>query len=197
MLTPDYERGPRREEQILGFAAQGMTDKQISARLGISVDTVATYWRRVLNKYGASSRTEVVARHTKAVSEEAISELTNLTQCLTVVVDHFIALEREVTERPQDAVRMAEAILMSSPDWILILDAEGDVQFSNRASDANLPGMGASLMALLPREMQIALDEWEGLMDFEFFVNTVRYLVRAQKGVGPLAGFLIISARSQ
>src|SRR5579885_2886953 len=56
---------PAREAEILGLAAKGLTDKQISAELGISRDTVGTYWRRILIRFNASSRTEVVARATE------------------------------------------------------------------------------------------------------------------------------------
>lgn len=50
-----------REQQILVLASQGKPDKEISAILGIKFNTVATYWSRVLNRYGASSRSEVIA----------------------------------------------------------------------------------------------------------------------------------------
>src|SRR6478672_5253303 len=53
---------PAREAEILSLAARGLTDKQISAELGISRDTVSTYWRRILLRYKAANRTEVVAR---------------------------------------------------------------------------------------------------------------------------------------
>lgn len=52
-----------RELQVLELAAEGNTDKQIAQVLDISKDTVASYWRRILLKYDAVSRTEVVARH--------------------------------------------------------------------------------------------------------------------------------------
>jgi PAS domain S-box-containing protein len=54
-----------RELQVLELAAQGNTDKQIAQALDISKDTVASYWRRILLKYDAVSRTEVVARHAR------------------------------------------------------------------------------------------------------------------------------------
>ncbi len=56
---------PAREAEVLGLAAKGFTDKQISLELGISRDTVGTYWRRILLRFGASSRTQVVARATE------------------------------------------------------------------------------------------------------------------------------------
>jgi DNA-binding CsgD family transcriptional regulator len=63
-MRPQREaKATGRELQILELAAEGNTDKQIASNLGISKDTVASYWRRILLKYDAVSRTEVVARH--------------------------------------------------------------------------------------------------------------------------------------
>ncbi len=56
-------RATGRELQVLELAASGNTDKQIALQLEISKETVASYWRRILLKYDANSRTEVVARH--------------------------------------------------------------------------------------------------------------------------------------
>lgn len=50
-----------REQQVIWLAADGKTDKMISQMLGISTDTVSTYWKRIMVKYDSSSRTEVVA----------------------------------------------------------------------------------------------------------------------------------------
>jgi DNA-binding NarL/FixJ family response regulator len=50
--------------------ASGLENKQIARRLGIGVHTVKTHVSRVLNKLGASSRTEavVVALRDKLIS---------------------------------------------------------------------------------------------------------------------------------
>ncbi|MEQ1821683.1 MAG: PAS domain S-box protein [Fimbriimonadaceae bacterium] len=53
--------GLTREQQIIELASQGRTDKDIAAALGIRPTTVATYWSRVRNRYGVSSRSEAVA----------------------------------------------------------------------------------------------------------------------------------------
>jgi len=63
MRQPREAKATGRELQILELAAEGNTDKQIASSLGISKDTVASYWRRILLKFDAVSRTEVVARH--------------------------------------------------------------------------------------------------------------------------------------
>jgi hypothetical protein len=53
--------GPPRERQVIQGAAEGKTDRQIAKDLGISPETVATYWRRIRLRHGGSSRTEIVA----------------------------------------------------------------------------------------------------------------------------------------
>jgi DNA-binding CsgD family transcriptional regulator len=63
-----------REEQILELAANGKTDKEIALDLGISRDTVASYWRRVLLKFGAASRTEVVGRYAEMLAISRINQ---------------------------------------------------------------------------------------------------------------------------
>ncbi len=79
-MTFEGERGddaiqlPAREAEILGLAAKGLTDKQISAELGISRDTVSTYWRRILLRYQAANRTEVVARAIQSQLKQKLDE---------------------------------------------------------------------------------------------------------------------------
>ncbi|MFF5288272.1 helix-turn-helix domain-containing protein [Paractinoplanes globisporus] len=47
-----------REREVLGLLAEGMSNKQIAAALGISVRTVTVHVSNLLRKTGASSRTE-------------------------------------------------------------------------------------------------------------------------------------------
>jgi len=63
-----------RELQLLALAARGLTDRQIGAELNISRDTVASYWRRILLKYGSSKRTEVVARYVEQMALDEIKD---------------------------------------------------------------------------------------------------------------------------
>ncbi len=73
MRAPRESKATGRELQVLELAAEGNTDKQIALILEISKDTVASYWRRILLKYDAVSRTEVVARHAR---EKALASVT-------------------------------------------------------------------------------------------------------------------------
>ena len=50
-----------REIQMLALAAVGNTDQRIADRLDIQASTVGAYWKRVLERLGARTRTEAVA----------------------------------------------------------------------------------------------------------------------------------------
>lgn len=52
-----------REEMVLGHLAKGLTYKQIADELGISIDTIRTYLRRIYEKLHVQSRTEAVAKY--------------------------------------------------------------------------------------------------------------------------------------
>lgn len=56
----DHPFSPR-EYQVLALAAQGLTNKEIAYRLGISERTIQFHVNTIFNKTGANSRTEAVA----------------------------------------------------------------------------------------------------------------------------------------
>ena len=62
--TPLADVSPR-ELQVLGLMAEGLPNKTIAVRLGISEHTVKFHVNAVLNKLGAHSRTEAVTRATR------------------------------------------------------------------------------------------------------------------------------------
>jgi DNA-binding CsgD family transcriptional regulator len=65
LLTP-------REAQILDAIADGLTNKAIARRLGISLHTVKFHVESVFRKLGASTRTEAVAKAAERRREETI-----------------------------------------------------------------------------------------------------------------------------
>lgn len=65
LLTP-------REVQILDAIADGLTNKAIARRLGISLHTVKFHIESVFRKLGANTRTEAVAKATERRREETI-----------------------------------------------------------------------------------------------------------------------------
>jgi DNA-binding CsgD family transcriptional regulator len=50
-----------RERQVLGMAASGFLDKQIGQELGISLNTLRTYWSRIRSKVGEAPRAALAA----------------------------------------------------------------------------------------------------------------------------------------
>lgn len=58
----DGDRLTGRESEVRGLLEQGLADKQIASRLGISVKTVEKHVSAVLRKGGVRSRTELLAR---------------------------------------------------------------------------------------------------------------------------------------
>jgi len=54
-----------REEMVLDRLAKGLTYKQIADQLGISIDTIRTYLRRIYEKLHVQSRTEAVAKYVR------------------------------------------------------------------------------------------------------------------------------------
>jgi PAS domain S-box-containing protein len=51
----------QREQDILALTMTGLADKEIAANLGISIHTVRTYWDRIREKVGKSTRAEVIS----------------------------------------------------------------------------------------------------------------------------------------
>lgn len=51
----------RREREVMGLIAQGLTNREIARTLWISESTVKAHVRHVLAKMGARSRTEAIA----------------------------------------------------------------------------------------------------------------------------------------
>jgi DNA-binding NarL/FixJ family response regulator len=49
-----------RETEVMRFVAQGFTNKEISAKLGVSVKTIETYKARSMGKLGLRSRVDIV-----------------------------------------------------------------------------------------------------------------------------------------
>lgn len=56
----------RRQHQILALIAEGASNDEISARLGIGLDTTKTHVRALLNRMGAKNRAHAVANGFRA-----------------------------------------------------------------------------------------------------------------------------------
>jgi DNA-binding CsgD family transcriptional regulator len=106
-------RVAKREEQVLELAGRGHTDREISEMLDISRDTVGTYWRRLLNKFDASSRTEVVAKIAQRRAEDVLAELRRQNDVLQREVSaRALAEARETAQRQHLEAIQISAVMM-------------------------------------------------------------------------------------
>jgi len=55
-----------REMEVILLSSEGLTDKEIAARLEVSLGTVHTYWTRIRQKSKGKTRTEMVSRFLQA-----------------------------------------------------------------------------------------------------------------------------------
>ncbi len=65
--TPTAQAGllSEREQQVLEGMVDGLGDKQVAARLGLSPETVRTHVKNIYRKLHVSSRAELLSRHAK------------------------------------------------------------------------------------------------------------------------------------
>ncbi len=97
-----------RERQLLELATSGHTDPAIANELEISLATVSTYWGRIRIKFGPLGRTEIVARHLRALMNRANAEL-------------------------QASETRLKTVLDANPVGIFLTDAEGGPIYMNSA----------------------------------------------------------------
>jgi PAS domain S-box-containing protein len=107
MSDEQEQTRPNREAQVLSFAAEGMTDKQIAAELGISLATVDTYWRRIRTKYNSTSRTEAVAKALNLRSAGTITLAHQENDRLILEMQRHVEFEQELQLRIQNEVAIA------------------------------------------------------------------------------------------
>lgn len=192
--VPSGVRLPAREAEILACAAKGLTDKQIAMELGISRDTVGTYWRRILLRYNASSRTEVVARASEHAAAQSLGTVkTEVTRLHEEIRERATAQARELAHRNvltaiQDALlgyvsgeRGADQVFASLlNDLIVLTQSEFGFIAELHGSDLHaLAEVGGPLkLDQLPEIARQVLKEGRP------------YLVRELEGETPMSAFL-------
>jgi DNA-binding NarL/FixJ family response regulator len=67
--STEVEQLSERESEVLALLAKGYLYKEIGAKLGISLNTVRTYMKRIYEKLHVQSRTEAVAKFGVKLSE--------------------------------------------------------------------------------------------------------------------------------
>ena len=135
-----------REQQLVNYAAAGLTDTAIALKLGISEATVGTYWGRVRIKFGPYSRTELVAIMMRAEREEAVEALRRENEQLVRELQVKVA---------SGSVSIYRDLLENAPDAMLLVKESGVIEHANAAA-RELFGyekdelQGADLIQLIP-----------------------------------------------
>lgn len=115
----------RRESEILALAAQGLTDKAIAARLGISYGTVNTHWSRIRPKLSVGSRSEAVFVQATRLAEGALQQLS----------EQNALLEAEVRKREESESKLLRdrcflrALASKFPGVVWAVDRQGRPTF--------------------------------------------------------------------
>lgn len=123
------ELGSPREREVLQGASEGLTDKEIAARLGISRETVATYWKRIRGRLRGASRTQAVAEALKMQTGQAMEEMQEENVALAEEVERRRRLEEEL----ETTVRQLSALLHVSEDAVVFVDEAGEVAYCNES----------------------------------------------------------------
>lgn len=108
----------RQEEKVLSLARQGLGDKQIAVELGLSTDTVRTYWQRIRQKVGAATRAEIVATLGEKQTAKALEAVESEKNVLLQEI-----LRRKAVER---------ALRLSEQEWRLLADSMPQMVFVAR-----------------------------------------------------------------
>lgn len=112
----------------MDLAAQGYTDKEIASRLGISRETVGTYWKRMRQRLGVNNRTEVVAKALKHESSTALERITESNRRLQENLAERIRYEEQLTE----SLTRLQEMLDNLDEGVLFVDENRRVLFCNQ-----------------------------------------------------------------
>jgi PAS domain S-box-containing protein len=139
-----------REEQLLEFAADGLTDTAIAHELGISEATVGTYWGRVRIKLGPYSRTELVALKMRRENELTLQNLRAENEALVAKLRG---------EQMAAGGTSYKELLAYAPDAMLMISGQGLIEYANKAA-LDLFGyqeselIGQELLCLVPHRFR-------------------------------------------
>lgn len=155
-VKKDYLPTPR-EQQLLKLSSQGFTDKEIATILGLRLNTVSTYWKRLKEKYPASNRTSLVISLLESLAPKADSEVSPTTVppnetkefshgiILTDVSDRILFLSQSVNKVLSDGLGLRELTAGATyTEYLrqnkhLFLEGEAHVAWTLRVAQAGAP----------------------------------------------------------
>jgi PAS domain S-box-containing protein len=109
----------RQEERVLALARQGFGDKQIAQELGLSPDTVRTYWQRIRTKVGAGTRAEIVA----TLSDKSTAAALHAVETEKNVLLQEILLRKSVEKALRASEQQWRQLADAMPQMVFVYDA--------------------------------------------------------------------------
>ena len=159
-----------RETQLLKLAASGYSDKEMALILGISRETVTTYWKRLKAKFGATNRTSLVVSLIGRISVEQVP-----------IVDDFLdqSEEEELDAKPEMAIEYQD--LMEELSFgVAFENPDGFLVFSNKQF-SNLMGLGDEEEFTKVRLAGLLGRVWNHFLSFESLLMGMRNLSETNK----------------
>ena len=118
----------RQEEKVLAYARRGLGDKQIAAELGLSTDTVRTYWQRIRKKVGAGTRAEIVATLGEKKTQAALRAIESEKDTLVQEILHRKSIEKRLRSSEQQFRLLADAM----PQIVFAADRHAKAVYFNQ-----------------------------------------------------------------
>lgn len=123
-----------RELEVMTLAANGWTDVEISESLGVAKDTVSTFWRRILAKFNAASRTEAVAKHINWIANARVEDVEKRLQ----------AVHKECSEKEKELELCKQQLLLRQA----VADAERQLILNQECYQVVFDSLLASALSL-------------------------------------------------
>lgn len=119
----------QREQKVMQLSREGFADKEIAAALGISIDTVRTYWKRIKAKFAVDSRSHVLA----IIADGNLNELREAAQTEREGLTAEITRRIDVEQLLQESELRLKLFYNTIENGVLFLDAKGHGLFANTA----------------------------------------------------------------
>jgi DNA-binding CsgD family transcriptional regulator len=102
----------KREQEIVDLASTGLLDKEIAPRLGITDNTIKTYWKRIRQKLGEGTRPGLVAAYVRQSGAEPL--VADIHFEADWSYDYRTQIWRHLSDRPiPGGIQVDEAILLN------------------------------------------------------------------------------------
>jgi DNA-binding CsgD family transcriptional regulator len=119
-----------REIQLIHLAADGLADEQVATQLGLTLQTVRSYWRDLRAKFGGATRAKIVADTLKSELRPSASHFVRerLTRAAPIDIE-------QLTGMSISPVVLSSAVLTLNIPMVIAWGGKGKIVYGNEAND--------------------------------------------------------------